>query len=91
MVKDNSKSFEITPTVIWRVVDDNTVVVSPENGDVVVLSETGSIIWQMLADKKAVSEIESYLASHYIVSVEQAEIDVHNFIEELIQSGLIHT
>ncbi|NJN54786.1 MAG: PqqD family protein [Anaerolineae bacterium] len=80
---------EIVPGLIWRVVDDNMVVVSPEAGDVHVLSQTGSDIWQLLVDKKGMSEVESYLVDKYIVSHEQAHDDLAQFIQELRAMGLI--
>jgi hypothetical protein len=80
---------EIKPGVIWRIVDENAVVVSPDTGDVHVLSQTGAIIWQMLANKNEVRDIESYLVAHYIVSAEQASQDVAAFIRELKDSGLL--
>ena len=85
----NNQSFTINPDLIWRVVDGNTVVVSPEDGDVQVFSATANVIWQLLVDKKEISEIESYLVSHYIVSDDQAKADVNKFILELIEMGLI--
>ncbi|HRQ40553.1 MAG TPA: PqqD family protein [Chloroflexota bacterium] len=81
---------QMAPGLIWRVVDDNIVVVSPEAGDVHVLSRTGSDIWQLLAGSKDVSTIESYLVQKYIVSAEQAHQDVANFIQELKALGLLH-
>lgn len=81
----------IKPELIWRIVDDNAVVVCPETGDVHVFSQTGSIIWQMLAQKKTVSDIVTYLVNHYTVSHEQAHTDVANFIHELNESRLLQT
>ena len=84
-----ASSLQIRPGLIWRVVDDNIVVVSPEAGDVQVLSQTGSVIWQMVANKNEVRDIESYLVEHYIVSPEQAHQDVAAFIRELKNLGLL--
>lgn len=80
---------QIVPGLIWRVVDGNMVVVSPTAGDVHVLSQTGSDIWQLLADKNDVRAIESYLVQKYIVTNEQAHDDVAHFIQELRTLGLL--
>jgi len=81
--------LQIKPELIWREVDNNTVIVSPEDGDVIVLSATGSIIWKMLADKKGVNEIESHLVNDYIVSAEKAKSDIQSFVQELKQAGFL--
>ncbi len=88
-VDDKTMPPEITPGLIWRVVDGNMVVVSPDAGDVHVLSQTGSEIWQLLLDGQDVSAIESYLVQKYIVSAAQAHEDVAVFIAELQSSGLL--
>ncbi len=80
---------EVAAGLIWRVVDDNVVVVSPDTGDVHVLSPTGAVVWQMLADKKEVNAIKSYLTNHYTISPEQADQDVTAFISTLKQEGLL--
>jgi putative N-acetylmannosamine-6-phosphate epimerase len=86
---ENIVSPQPIPGLIWRVVDDNMVVISPATGDVHVFSQTGADIWRLLVDKKAVSEIESYLVEKYIVSTEQAHTDVRVFIQELTEIGLV--
>lgn len=80
---------QIVPALIWRQVDDNMVVVSPESGDVHVLSQTAADIWRLLAEENDVSTIESYLVEHYVVSAEQAHDDVGAFIQELKSLGLL--
>ncbi len=82
-------SASIVPDLIWRVVDDNIVIVTPEAGDVHVLSQTGSEIWQLLADGKDASAIESYLVHKYTVSTEVAHHDVADFLRELATLGLL--
>lgn len=89
MVSELNEIVQIVPELIWREVDENTVIVSPEDGDIVVLSATGSVIWKMLADKKGVNEIETCLVNDYIVSVEEAKRDIQQFIQDLRQAGLL--
>lgn len=80
---------EVAVGLIWRMVDDNVVVVSPDTGDVHVLSHTGAVVWQMLADKKEMNDIKSHLINHYTISPEQANQDVATFISTLKQEELL--
>ncbi|MCP4357241.1 MAG: PqqD family protein [Chloroflexi bacterium] len=84
-----SPAPQVAPDIIWRIVDGNAVIVSPIDGEVHVLSETGTAIWEMVADKNNVSDIEGYLVDHYIVSQAQACQDVESFINNLKALGLI--
>jgi hypothetical protein len=79
----------IAPDLIWRLLDDNAVVVSPQVGDVHVFSQTGSTIWQLLAKQKNLNEIEEYLVNHYIVNREEARRDMESFIYQLQELGLL--
>ncbi len=80
---------QVAPSIIWRILDGNAVIVSPTDGDVHVLSETGTAIWEMVADKKDVSDIEGFLVEHYIVSQAEAHQDVESFINDLKTLGLV--
>lgn len=79
----------IAPALIWRLVDDNVLVVAPDIGDVVVLSQTGAYIWQLLAEEKSLTEIVNHLVENFTVSFEQAEADLLAFIHQLQASNLL--
>ncbi|MFQ5398404.1 MAG: PqqD family protein [Anaerolineae bacterium] len=80
----------IAPGLIWRQLDENTVIVSPEEGKVRVLNGVGSTIWQLLVEKRSKADIEAHLAAHYDVSPEKASEDLQAFLADLGRRGLIH-
>jgi PqqD family protein of HPr-rel-A system len=82
---------EIVSGLIWRIVDDNIVVVSPTVGDVHVLSPTGSVIWQMLAEQQTLDAITAHIVENFEVEPEQAQNDIMAFIQELTAMGLLRT
>jgi len=84
-----SNAPQVSSGIIWRILDGNAVIVSPTDGEVHVLSETGTAIWEMVVDKKDVSDIEGYLVEHYIVSQADAHQDVASFINEIKVLGLV--
>ena len=86
---DKSKSLQIAPDLIWRVLSDETVVVSPADGEYCVLNGMGTIIWQLLIDQYSLSGIEAYLVENYAVSNEQAKEDISRFLFDLQQRGLL--
>ncbi len=79
----------IAPDLIWRLLDDNAVVVSPRVGEVRVLNGIGTVIWQQLIEQHSQEEIVSHLVDTYSVDRLQAEKDLHQFLEDLTERGVL--
>ena len=79
----------IVSNLIWRQVDENTVIVSPQSGEMRVLNGVGSTIWQLLVDKKNPDEIVRHLVEHYTVPPEQARDDLQRFLADLDERKLL--
>jgi hypothetical protein len=80
---------QIVPDLIWRVLDNETVVLSPSDGVYCVLNSLGTEIWQLLSEQHSLTDIEHYLVKNYEVSEEQAREDVARFLTDLAQRGLL--
>ncbi len=79
----------LAPQLIWRELDDGTVVVTPDEGKVRVLNQTGTNIWLQIDGKHSLLDIADQLAEDFDVSQEQAVSDVNAFLTDLSQKGLI--
>ena len=77
------------PSLIWRDMDDGTVLVSPEGGQVRVLNEVGSLVWQIMDGHKSIAAISHQIAQEYAITDEQAARDVEKFLSELDQRELL--
>lgn len=87
---ERGKNELIIPTdLVWRKMDDNTIVVSPKNGKVRVLNDVGTLIWEELAAGQSVSDIHQRIIAEYDITAEQAAQDLHNFLCDLQQRGLV--
>ena len=75
--------------VIWRVLDDNAVLVSPEGGQVTILNGVGTTIWSLIDGQNSGIDIAHHLVEQYDVSINQARQDVENFLVKLNDRGLI--
>lgn len=75
--------------MIWRLLDDNVVIVSPGVGKVRVLNGMATVIWQLMAEGKSIDEIQEYLIAHYEVTIEQTQEDLQLFFTDLKDRGLI--
>jgi hypothetical protein len=79
----------INDDVIWTAVDNEAVVVSPREAKARVLNEVGTRMWELSDGSRTVGEIASVIAGESDVSVEQAEVDAIEFLDELIALELV--
>jgi hypothetical protein len=79
----------VAPDLIWRLLDDNAVVVSPGLGEVRVLNPVGTVIWQLLVEENSPNEIENFLVTHYEVTHQRAKNDLQLYFHDLTERGII--
>lgn len=78
-----------SPSLIWRIMNDGAVLVSPEVGKVRVLNEMGATVWQLIDGQKSVDAIAELLVNEYEASLEQVRADLTTFISDLTERGLL--
>lgn len=79
----------VATDIIWRMLDENAVVVSPREGEVRVLNAIGTAIWQLLIDSKDLADIEAYLGQQYEVPKDTARADLLAFLDDLVDRGIL--
>lgn len=57
--------------------------------DMITINEIGKDIFDFLKEEHSEDEVVSYILSNYEVTEEKAREDVHEFIEKLIQKGIV--
>ena len=81
------KNFIRNPDVSWRTIEGQAVLVFNREGEIQVLNEVGSYVWEHVGEP--VEIMARGIASEYDVSEEEALKDVEAFLEELKGSGAI--
>jgi hypothetical protein len=76
---------QIAPELIWRILDDGSVLISPSVGEVYVLQRVDSLIWQLLVQRKSVTEIKERLRQRFDLSPEEAHAHLLAFL--IMQTG----
>jgi hypothetical protein len=71
------------PSVVGRIVDEEAVLVLPEQGQVKVLNPVGARIWTMIDGIRNIREIAALIGQEYEVEPRQAEEDTLQFISDL--------
>ena len=85
----NSAHWQKNPILAWREIDDEIVIVSPDDSVLHELNETGSFVWKQLDGRRPVAEIAAGLAAEYDVGTEDALRDVETFLGELASRQLL--
>ena len=57
--------------------------------NMITTNEIGKDIFDFLKEEHSEDEVVSYIISNYEVTEEKAREDVHEFIEKLIQKGIV--
>jgi len=76
-------------SAIGRTIDDEAVLVLPEQGQVKVLNEVGARIWDLADGSRTVRDIVAAICAEYEVEPAQAEADTLDFVAELVERGVV--
>ena len=73
----------------YRIIDNEAVIVSPMESEVTILNEVGAFIWKIIDGSQDTAQIAKELCREYGVSEEEAKRDIEEFIEDLMNKGLV--
>lgn len=79
----------IPETLLLQKIDEETILLDINTQEYFSLNELGGIIWELLSKKNNLNEIKSELLSSFDIEEKQIENDILNFINALIEKGLI--
>jgi hypothetical protein len=84
-----SALWQKNPILAWREIDDEIVIVSPNDNVLHELNETGSFVWKQLDGRRPAAEIAAGLAAEYDVRLEDALRDIETLLGELSSRQLL--
>jgi hypothetical protein len=84
-----STKLERNDGFIQTQIDGETVMMSIENGEYYGLAAVASQIWQLLEKPNDLQSIVEKLTSEYDVSFEQCQIDVTEFIQNMLDEEIV--
>ena len=93
MEADKAKYVRST-AVVSRLIADETLVVPIRSGvgdldAIYSFNPLGSDLWALLEKEVSVEEMCVWVTEHYEVTQEQAMGDIHEFVGELVGTGLV--
>ena len=84
-----SLSVQIPEHVLFQQLDGEAVILDAKTGGYFGLNGVGSLVWQLLADGKTITEAVGAICERYEVGVDRATADVRGFLTALQDQALI--
>jgi coenzyme PQQ synthesis protein D (PqqD) len=81
----------INPSVIYRDLAGEVVLLNLESGVYYGLDAVGSRVWQLLMESRDVDEVCAILLDEYDVGADTLRTDVARLVSELSEKGLVRT
>ena len=81
--------FEVSPAVVFRELDGETVLLNLDSGVYFGLDAVGTRVWTLLLEHGSTAPVCAQMEQEYDVAPEALERDVHRLVRELCQKGLI--
>ena len=69
--------------------EDGTVIISPEGGQVRVLNDVGTLVWRLIDGQNTIHVICNQVTQEYEISAADALNDVEDFLLELDQRDIL--
>lgn len=82
-------AYRLFEHLAWRIIEDEAFVLDVERRRVHRFNPVGALIWQELDQGKSEAEIVETVMDLYDVDRQTVEKDVKNFIEKIIEAGLL--
>ena len=83
--------WQKNPALAWREIDDETIIISPNDSVMHELNDTGSFLWKNIDGRKSAAELAELLAENYEVAPDIALSDTQALLEEMASRKLLVT
>lgn len=83
------KRFARDERISWRVIENEAVLVDPDEGEVLRFNPIGTEIWQDLDGTRTVDEIIDHIHRVFEVNRKRAQRDVLRFLNKLVRRELV--
>ncbi|TLP36837.1 PqqD family protein [Arcobacter arenosus] len=81
--------INIPDCLFLQKVDNETILLDSNTNEYFSINEIGTLIWETLEEKKDLNSVKEEIISNYEVDEKQVEKDILNFIQEVVNKGLI--
>jgi hypothetical protein len=94
-MQEIDRVFRKNENFVFRQIDDETILVPIKNnvgdmGAIYNLNEVGAYVWEHLDGEKTLLDIRNMVAVNFDVSLEDAECDLLEFMNQLEKIDAVH-
>lgn len=87
---DLSNTYPVkSKDVTWKVLDGETVLLNLDTGIYFTLNATGTEVWELYDSQTSLAEITRVLCEQFDVTMEQAQRDLIELTQGLLNEGLV--
>ena len=86
-----SVSWQRNPALAWREIDNETVIISPNDNVMHELNDTGSFLWKNIDGKRSAADLAQLLVQSYEVTPDVALSDTQSLLEDMSARKLVVT
>lgn len=81
--------FACDPEVVGKVVDGEAIIINLANGMYYSANDAGGVVWTLFDNGHSIDEVAGRLVEQYEVDPPQAQADVEQLAQRLIDEGLM--
>ena len=91
MISPAAVFWQKNPALAWREIDDETIIISPNDSVMHELNDTGRFLWKNIDGTKSAAELARLLVENYEVTPDIALFDAQALLEEMSSRKLVVT
>lgn len=81
--------YAICKDILWKIVDDEVVIVNMKKEKYSYLNATGTEVWKLINDGIIINDMCAILSAKYDSPGDTMRKDIQAIIKELLKTGLI--
>lgn len=86
---NTDQQLEINPEIILQELEDQTILLNPNTGQVFGLDRVSTRVWELLSDVSSFGLVKQQMLEDFEVDEEQLTQDLHTYIGQLLELGLV--
>jgi ABC-type xylose transport system substrate-binding protein len=75
--------------VASKVIDGEAIIINLANGVYYSMEKVGALVWDLLQAGRTLEQVIEAVTARYDVTREQAEANIHELVQELVQENLV--
>src|SRR5258708_38477333 len=91
MITPAAVFWQKNPALAWREIDDETIIISPNDSVMHELNDTGRFLWKNIDGTKSAAELAQLLFENYEVTTDIALSDRQSLLEQIASRKLLAT